>query len=450
VSSELKDRHVVVVGAGLAGLAAAGELRERGARVTVLERADRPGGRATSDVRDDCTFDSGAQLISAADSALEGLVRAAGLEHRLLPLKPFLAAQLYEGAPRPIDTSHLLGVARLGGVSWREALRWVRLGRLHARFGDLLSRDAPEHGVRLDDRSVADFVRLYFGRTVLERWAAPLVEAWGHGDVEQTSRVQLLRFHALRDSTWQGTLRGGLGELAQVLSERCEVQLGVAVESVEARAGGGFTVRPATPAEPIEADAVVLATRADAALRLAGDQLAPAECDVLAATTYSPSIVMHAVLDEPLVDVATRVRIPAAEGLPLLAIAHEVGSPGGRVPEGVSAVSLVATPAWSAAHLEAADEVIEKELLTVLDRPHAGASARVEQTDLRRHRQALPLFPVGRYRELATLRRVAADRRAAGRRIYLAGDYLADPTLDGAVRSGMRAAAELAADFRQQ
>ncbi|MDH3686529.1 MAG: FAD-dependent oxidoreductase, partial [Myxococcales bacterium] len=68
MSSELKDRHAVVVGAGLAGLAAAGELRERGARVTVLERADRPGGRATSDVRDGCTFDSGAQLISAADS----------------------------------------------------------------------------------------------------------------------------------------------------------------------------------------------------------------------------------------------------------------------------------------------------------------------------------------------------------------------------------------------
>jgi len=436
-----------VVGAGLAGLAAARELRERGARVTVLERADRPGGRATSDQREGCTFDAGAQWVSSADDALEGLVRAAGLESRLLPLKPILAAQLYEGVPRPIDTSSLFGVARIGGVRWREALRLVRLGRLHARFGDLLSRDAPEQAVRLDDRCVADFVRLYFGASVLDRWAAPLVEAWGHGDVERTSRVLLMRLHALRDSAWQGTLRGGLGELAGALSDQCDVQLGVRVESVENREDGRLSVRSESPEAQLEADAVIVATRADVALHIAGGSLEPAERDVLLATTYVPSIVLHAVLEEPLVDASMRVRIPAAEGLPLLAIAHEAGTPGGRVPEGVSAVSLVATPSWSAAHLEAPDEAIEKELLTVLDRPHPGASSRVEHTDLRRHRQALPLFPVGRYRELASLRRVAADRRGAGRRIYLAGDYLADPTLDGAVRSGLRAAAELTADL---
>ena len=310
-------------------------------------------------------------------------------------------------------------------------------------------RGAPEHAVRLDDRSVADFVRLYFGPSVLERWAGPLVEAWGHGDVEETSRVMLLRLHALRASTWQGVLRGGLGELAEALSDLCEVQLGVGVESVEPRADGGLVVRPGPPAPDIEADAVVVATRAGAAVRILGPLLAPAERDVLGATTYAPSIVLHALLDEPLIDVATRVRVPAAEGLPVVAFAHEAGTPDGRIPEGASVVSLVATPRWSAAHLEAADEVIEKELLAVLDRPHPGASSRVEHTDLRRHREALPLFPVGRYRQLRDLRRVSADRRAAGRRVYVAGDYLADPTLDGAVRSGLRAAAELAADFRR-
>jgi monoamine oxidase len=39
-------RSVIVVGAGLAGLATAYELSRRGCQVTVLEAADRPGGRA--------------------------------------------------------------------------------------------------------------------------------------------------------------------------------------------------------------------------------------------------------------------------------------------------------------------------------------------------------------------------------------------------------------------
>ena len=42
------DRHVVVVGGGIAGLAAATVLAERGVRVTVLEASDRLGGRVAA------------------------------------------------------------------------------------------------------------------------------------------------------------------------------------------------------------------------------------------------------------------------------------------------------------------------------------------------------------------------------------------------------------------
>jgi hypothetical protein len=41
---------------------------------------------------------------------------------------------------------------------------------------------------------------------------------------------------------------------------------------------------------------------------------------------------------------------------------------------------------------------------------------------------------------------VSADRRAAGRRLAFAGDYRVHPSLEGMVRSGERAAAELLGD----
>ena len=56
----------VVVGAGLAGLACAGELVRRGRRVTVLEAADRVGGRVATDTVDGFRIDRGFQVYNDA------------------------------------------------------------------------------------------------------------------------------------------------------------------------------------------------------------------------------------------------------------------------------------------------------------------------------------------------------------------------------------------------
>ena len=44
-SAALQPPHVVVVGGGVGGLATASRLAKRGARVTVLEKNDKVGGR---------------------------------------------------------------------------------------------------------------------------------------------------------------------------------------------------------------------------------------------------------------------------------------------------------------------------------------------------------------------------------------------------------------------
>ena len=53
---------VVVVGAGLAGLACAGDLARAGHSVTVLEASDGPGGRVRTDHVDGFRLDRGFQI----------------------------------------------------------------------------------------------------------------------------------------------------------------------------------------------------------------------------------------------------------------------------------------------------------------------------------------------------------------------------------------------------
>src|SRR4029453_14170087 len=92
---------------------------------------------------------------------------------------------------------------------------------------------------------------------------------------------------------------------------------------------------------------------------------------------------------------------------------------------------------------ETPSETLEKELLAEIDRIWPGFGRSVDFTRVFRHRYGAPRFDVGAYRALARFERVQADRPPAGRRPECGGDYRVHPALEGMVRSGERAAADL-------
>ena len=93
--------RVVVVGAGLAGLAAALRLRGAGREVTVVERGAGPGGRAGVVTRDGYVLDTGPSVFTAPE-VLEDAFAAVGdkLADRLtlLPLETTYRAQFADGS----------------------------------------------------------------------------------------------------------------------------------------------------------------------------------------------------------------------------------------------------------------------------------------------------------------------------------------------------------------
>src|SRR6202007_1494398 len=96
------SRMVHVVGAGLAGLAAAVRLARRGARVTLHEAAGQAGGRCRSyhDPALGMVIDNGNHLLLSANHAAAGYLRTIGATNCLIgpPGADFAFVDLASGA----------------------------------------------------------------------------------------------------------------------------------------------------------------------------------------------------------------------------------------------------------------------------------------------------------------------------------------------------------------
>ncbi len=92
--------HAVIIGSGFGGLAAAIRLGSRGYRVTLLEKLDKPGGRAYVHEQDGFKFDAGPTIITAP-FLLEELWEMAGRRFAddidLRPMDPFYRIRFDDG-----------------------------------------------------------------------------------------------------------------------------------------------------------------------------------------------------------------------------------------------------------------------------------------------------------------------------------------------------------------
>src|SRR3954447_4612728 len=111
---------ILVIGSGFGGLSAAIRLQAQGHRVTIVEKRDKPGGRAYVYQQDGFTFDAGPTVITAPP-CLEELFAVAGermSDHvELLPVTPFYRLQWDDGASFDYEGDAALMRARVAALS---------------------------------------------------------------------------------------------------------------------------------------------------------------------------------------------------------------------------------------------------------------------------------------------------------------------------------------------
>ncbi|MET9318581.1 FAD-dependent oxidoreductase [Streptomyces sp. NPDC003038] len=118
---------IVIVGAGVSGLAAAHHLIAAGVTVTVLEAADDPGGRMATESADGFRLDRTGQLLNTSYTEL---ARTPGLE--ALTLRPFAPGVLVHTDGKQLRAGALTPARALASGSLDQARLSAALGRLAA------------------------------------------------------------------------------------------------------------------------------------------------------------------------------------------------------------------------------------------------------------------------------------------------------------------------------
>jgi len=161
--------HVVIVGGGIAGLAAAFFLRDEPVRVTVLEGSPRLGGKLSVSEVAGVPVDEGAEALLVTRPEGTGLIAEAGLAGDRVQPGTTSSAVWTLGALRPLPRRQFMGVpsdlaelARSGVVSGEGAARASQDLQLPPT-------------VRDGDVPVADYVGARFGAEVVNRLVDPLL-----------------------------------------------------------------------------------------------------------------------------------------------------------------------------------------------------------------------------------------------------------------------------------
>ncbi|WP_433726613.1 phytoene desaturase family protein [Actinoplanes sp. CA-051413] len=264
--------NVVVIGAGVGGLAAAARLAAAGHRVTVHERSAEVGGKLGRYERDGFRFDTGPSLLT-----LPQVFADLGLELSPVALDPVVRHHFPDGSV--LDSSSDPQVFRerieaafgaAAGADW--ARFWVRAERIwRASWRSVLQREVTPASLAALSWRVGDLAAIAPGRSLrslgrqylrdprlrmmLDRYATYA----GADPRRAPAALAAIPYAELAFGGWY--LAGGLGVLATALLDRCR-SLGVQVvtsspvERICSTAGRATGVRLGS-GEEVPADVVV-------------------------------------------------------------------------------------------------------------------------------------------------------------------------------------------------
>jgi oxygen-dependent protoporphyrinogen oxidase len=458
---------VVVIGAGLAGLAAAEALAARtpAPGVTLIEASGRAGGVLGTVRHDGWLVERSADCFLAARPEGLDLVRRLGLETELVGVDPRARRALVWHAGRTVPAPagfRLMAPGRVGGILHTPLLSLVgRLRVLAERFVPA-PRDPP------DDESLEHFAVRRLGREAFDRLVQPLAAGIWTADPSRLSMAaacpEFLAMERERRSLWAGerarlaaqagapeaagarygqfvTLASGMETLVTRLVEHLRgrgVRFATGEVAAIARDARGWRLDgPGLDDDVRTADAVIVTAPAGSAGAIVRG-LDPSLAADLGGIEYAGSCIVslgfaREDVDHPL-DAAGMV-VPRTAGRRILAASFSSTKFPHRAPEGSVLMRVFVGGALDAAVMNLDDDalvaLVRREVADLLGARGTPRFVRVE-----RWSRAMPQYHVGHVARVARID--AAVRRHPG--LALAGAAYAGVGIPQVIASGRQAA----------
>ncbi|HMP71868.1 MAG TPA: protoporphyrinogen oxidase [Kiritimatiellia bacterium] len=464
------EPRIAIVGAGIAGLAAAHALRTAHPKwpVRIFDPNSRAGGKIVTDTEDGFVIEGGPDSFVTDKPWCLDLCRNLGLEHRLVPcntagqsvfiLRNGKWVQFPGGLRLTIPTQFRPFLAS-SILPWSAKLRML---------GDLVLPRGPA----TDDESLADFIRRRFGHECLEGLAGPMMAGIYVSDpqrmsmeatfptfrtMERDHRSLILAAQRAKRKRKPGTnpppmfqsLIGGMGELARTLQENLShgFEPGSNVESIT-REPGGYTleITRGTSTRREHATDILLAVPAWEAARLLRP-LHAALADALEAIRYVSTATLSLAFAESDLPPHLPCRgfgglIPPRENRRLIAMTWASTKFPGRAPEGYRLLRVFVGGPRHEADVDLDDQamlsLVRSELRDLLGITHPPQHVR-----LYRWPRANPQYDVGHLLRVSRMEQQADSLPG----IFLAGSAYRGIGMPDCIRDGQRAAQRLAGRY---
>jgi protoporphyrinogen/coproporphyrinogen III oxidase len=430
--------QVLIIGAGIAGLSAAYFLKQKGISFSVLEASERVGGRVMTMREQGLVIDAGSQFISSSYGVLPNLIKQLGLQSQVVDVSEY-SAIVRDGKARRMKASDPFSLVSAGIISlpaFTQFAATVGVERLKTAALPLEDYSAWH---QMDDADAYEWSIKNIGEEVYNYLIEPTFEALYFQSPKGSSRAfatAVSMFPARGQTIF--ALKGGNGMLASALAEIANVKLGKKVAEIKEEGDGVVAVTES--GETFEGQFLILAVTSSNASKLfkTGDAVE----ERLMATKYSTTLNIAYGTGEPVGGLAKQgiygIWVPKKERTHISAIAVESNKNRDRKAKG-ECINVMLPNASGHELIDKSEEEILAAITPELERYFPAISKKLIFTKIFRWREAEPLSPIGRSKDLHTYR---TDKKS--RRIFLAGDFMSMPWTDGAAESGMWAAKAIA------
>jgi protoporphyrinogen/coproporphyrinogen III oxidase len=444
----MDQKKIAVIGAGISGLSCAYELQKKGFKVKVFESEDHVGGRMATRKIGNFPFDMGAQVFATNYTAAQEYCDELGIADH------WEVSSTHNNYVFRDAELHVLHKSSLAGCLSKKNnfYLWLLSHDLKSLTEGLDLFSLGSESSEIDETNAHEYLMKLTNNQILDYIIDPLFNGNNFYSIQNTSATAILagmKFAYFDIDKFCYLTEKGLGYLPEKLSEQLDIALSTPIKKIESIHQGNTEDNASVQVElkgGLEVyDAVVLAVPAYIASTI---YLNPTSCqqEFLSGIQYSCTITISLRVPAIAIENIAMGFVPESESEMITSFVGQTIKGEGATFENQGLINFFLRDSFAKKVMgysnESIFDLIRGECIRVCPvlKPY---TSEIVDYDLQRWPQAIPMISPG---FLTKVYKFLKDEQGKNN-VFLCGDYLASPYVEGSIRCGQRVAKEVIRKF---